>query len=300
MKKADYNNIPLPQEQLSVHQSVNEVLKDADVKRFVKTYKIDKAVIGDNLSQFLAFQYRIDFCRKCSGLNECRQPVKGKEPFLEYDEGYIVLNTRDCHYQKAFNTKLEQSSRLQFIGSMPNDVNLSNVFVNPKRRIVLTLISEYIKNYPNLQKGMYLYGRYGCGKSYLMMYLAKQLVEQGANVLFVYYPEYVRLVKSSIGQSNDEYNDLIDQLKKAEILILDDLGGETSTPFIRDEVLGPILQDRMLQKRATFVTSNLNEAALFDHLKETTKDSDQVKAQRIIERIKTLMNFTQLDDNNYR
>ena len=44
------------------------------------------------------------------------------------------------------------------------------------------------------------------------------------------------------------FDDLTNQLKEAEILILDDLGGEMSSAFIRDEVLSPILQERMLQE----------------------------------------------------
>jgi primosomal protein DnaI len=96
------------------------------------------------------------------------------------------------------------------------------------------------------------------------------------------------------------FDDLTNQLKEAEILILDDLGGEMSSAFTRDEVLSPILQERMLQRKPMFVTSNLSRDQLTEHLRDTGKDSDIVKAERIVERMKTLMDFIPLDDKNYR
>ena len=36
------------------------------------------------------------------------------------------------------------------------------------------------------------------------------------------------------------------------VLILDDIGSEMNTQWVRDEVLGPILQFRMLEELPTF------------------------------------------------
>jgi primosomal protein DnaI len=289
-----------PGEQLSMHQMVNGVLKNPEIARFVKANKLTKEDVENNLSLFLAFQLRSEICQNCSGLDKCGQSLRGKEPFLDNDEGYLVLDIRDCKYQQIENERIQKSERLEFIGPIPNGSNTDDVIVNQKRRAILSQINKFIENYPKPQKGIYLYGPYGCGKSFLMWHFARQLTELGANVLFVYYPEFVRLIKSTIGRDSGMFDDLTNQLKEAEILILDDLGGEMSSAFIRDEVLSPILQERMLQRKPMFVTSNLSRDQLTEHLRDTGKDSDIVKAERIVERMKTLMDFIPLDDKNYR
>ena len=179
-----------------------------------------------------------------------------------------------------------------------DNFNFSDIFINEKRTKVLGLIKSYISQKDLPEKGLYIHGRYGCGKTYLLAYLAKELAYRGHKVLFAYYPDLVRTLKSSISTGNLE--DVVDRLKEVEILMLDDFGGEMLTSFIRDEVLGSILQDRMLNKRLTFISSNLDENLLFEHLKDTGREIDELRASRINERIKTLMTFVQLDDENHR
>ena len=89
-------------------------------------------------------------------------------------------------------------------------------------------------------------------------------------------------------------------MKNVEVLVLDDFGGETPSSYIRDEVLLPILQERMIYKRPTFMSSNLNTEQLLEHLAEGKTGVDMTRASRVWERIKALMDFVELNDNNYR
>ena len=136
-------------------------------------------------------------------------------------------------------------------------------------------------------KGLYLNGNFGCGKTYLLSAMLNELAKKGKRVAIVYYPEFLRSLKASFGD-NEEYEQKFNTIKKAELLLLDDIGAETVTEWGRDEVLGTILQYRMEEKLPTFFTSNLTIDELADHLSITRKEVDVVKARRIIERIKQL------------
>ena len=48
----------------------------------------------------------------------------------------------------------------------------------------------------------------------------------------------------------------MDEIKLAEVLVLDDIGAEQSTPWVRDEILQVILQYRMQEDLPIFFTSN--------------------------------------------
>ncbi len=84
------------------------------------------------------------------------------------------------------------------------------------------------------------------------------------------------------------------------MLLIDDIGAENSTPWARDEILGPILQYRMEQNLTTFFTSNLSLKDLEIHLSITSSGVDKVKSRRIIERIKYLSNEKKLVSENKR
>ena len=70
--------------------------------------------------------------------------------------------------------------------------------------------------------------------------------------------------------------------------------------YIRDEVLLPILQERMAYKKPTFMSSNLNTEQLLEHLAEGKTGVDMMRASRVWERIKVLMEIVELKDENYR
>ena len=83
-----------------------------------------------------------------------------------------------------------------------------------------------------------------------------------------------------------EFADKMDWYCKVEVLMLDDLGAEKVTDWVRDEVLGPLLQYRMSQGKTTFFTSNLTIEELEEHFSLTKSSED--RARRLIERIKYL------------
>ena len=93
---------------------------------------------------------------------------------------------------------------------------------------------------------------------------------------------------------------LLLELKKVDVLMLDDLGGENNTAFVRDEILGPILQYRMNEELPVFATSNYNFLQLVEHFADTSLETDKLKAGRILQRIQYLMNPVELVDLDYR
>lgn len=83
--------------------------------------------------------------------------------------------------------------------------------------------------------------------------------------------------------------------------MLDDFGAETMSNWVRDEVLGAILQYRMAEQLPTFFTSNLGFNELTQHLALTQRgERDVVKAARIMERIKVIADPIVLDGDNRR
>lgn len=282
------------------NEILKKVLQNKEINEIVNNEKLDLNFVDNNLSYLLSYDLKIKKCLNCSGLSECKQASQGYQPKISYDGEKFEADYVPCKYLDSLQQTVDKSRNLKLISCNFSSFNFENVFVNQNRQEVLLQIKKCINNYESgrISKGLYIHGQYGCGKTYLLGYLAKNLAENNHKVIFAYYPDLVRMMKSAI--STGELEDLIEELKEIEVLVLDDFGGEMLTSFIRDEVLGAILQDRMTNNRLTFMSSNLNEKLLFDHLKESNRDIDDLRASRIFERIRALMDFVELKDENYR
>lgn len=268
---------------------IKDLLKDKEINEYVQKNNItDKGILND-LSEFVLKQ-GIDLeCLKCNKNGTCNNETPFSKCVLDYYNDHTHARLVKCPYEP-------KGSLVTFFDEkIPSDV-----YINDNRAVLfkeLRNFKDQIKN-QKASKGVFIYGGYGQGKSVILYNFAREIIKEGKKVIYVYYPDLVRKIKSSIGTS--EFESMLLDLKKTDILMLDDLGGENNSPFIRDEVLGPILQYRMNNILPTFATSNYSIDELITHFAETSNESDGLKAGRIIERIRSLMIPVELKDKDYR
>lgn len=231
-------------------------------------------------------------CQNCKGLCFCKNEMKGYKLIPNVLDNKINFEYEACSYMKK---NLKETSFLNNIKlynepSELKNARIKDIYLDDKSRVeVIKYINDYIKNYnKDRLKALYLTGSFGSGKTYLISALFNELAKQNVSSVIVYFPEFLRTLKSSFNDIENSYNERFNYVKNAKLLLIDDIGAENLTTWGRDEILGTILQYRMQENLPTFFTSNLNMKELEEHLSITTSSSDKVKARRIIERIKYL------------
>ena len=273
-------------------ESITETLsEDGRLKPFFIEHDIPSDVIEDALNELLTYTREIAHCENCPGLHACKQDTTGMQPVLAYRRGQIFLEYQPCSELKAHQAKRRTSKRIDalFMPKMIYEATLEDFYMDtPERQDLYKRIIGLTNQYDQGEsiKGLYLHGRYQIGKTYALAALANQFSHLGANVIIVYYPDLVREIKSAI--KTGEVEARITRLKSADILLLDDIGGESFSPWIRDEVLGPILQYRLLDEKPTFFSSNVPLSELGKYYISNDQQQEKIKGYRIIERIKNL------------
>ena len=108
-------------------------------------------------------------------------------------------------------------------------------------------------------------GPTGTGKTYLTECIADRLIKRNRIVLFTTaFNLHNAMLNYHISQySNRE--EILEPFLSAEVLIIDDLGSEPMLANITKEYLYMILNERMLKKLSTIITTNLYPNDLFDH-----------------------------------
>lgn len=141
---------------------------------------------------------------------------------------------------------------------MPKDVKHASLHdfdmdENSSRLNVLEQALNFVKNYHKTNQwipGLYLYGSFGIGKTYLLGAIANKLAENGVDVTMLHFPSFAVEMKNSIGNNN--VADKVDAIKKSSILMLDDIGADSMSSWVRDDILGVILEWRMQNHLPTF------------------------------------------------
>ncbi len=80
--------------------------------------------------------------------------------------------------------------------------------------------------------------------------------------------------------------------------MLADFGSENMTPWVRDEVLGPIINYRVLENKPVFISTNLKPAEIKTHLAIDKSSEGSLKADRIVSRLNSLMSVVDMNDSN--
>lgn len=248
-------------------------------------------------------------------LLECFQELTNYNNNEEYKNkvvGYLLTpegngNIINFSYIKT-DEKLKEEKDKFFdnyflIYNMPKaikEASFKDIYKDDKLRLpIIKYFKLFLDNYDKGEytKGLYLYGSFGSGKTYLISALFNELIKRKVFCTIVYYPEFLRSLKSSF---KDDFDDIFNNVKTSQMLLIDDIGAENVTAWGRDEILSSILQYRMEEKLPTFFTSNLSIGELEIHLSQTNGGNDKLKARRIIERVKQLTSELNLISKNRR
>lgn len=264
-------------------QLLTQALQDPDVQTFLKqnAKQITKEMLQRDLINIYLF------------VAQKHQPsavTAGYEPELFVNEGSIDLTYHKTAAKLAQEKKQRDFNKLQLIDLPPrlHQVRLSQLDRNPERKEALAKIATFLQKFARdpHQKGLYLSGNFGVGKTYILAGLANQLAARGTEVVFLHVPTFISSLSSHF-----EDNSLPTQIKHLSttpILILDDIGAESLSQWSRDDVLGVILQHRMDNILPTFFSSNFDMENLEKHFSQTKNAIDPVKAARLMQRVRFL------------
>ncbi len=176
--------------------------------------------------------------------------------------GFIVdeeTNTaRDCGCRAA---RIARTRAAQLEGRVPRryqGVSFDRAPVPTMPEPVVAEVRRYVHNISARLaegRGLWLVGDVGTGKTTLAMLASKAAIDAGRSVAIYSLPRLLNLIRDEVGQDSGLL-DLLDRLASVDLLHIDDLGAQHTTPW-RLEQLYSIVDARYQASRSIIATANL-------------------------------------------
>jgi DNA replication protein DnaC len=138
------------------------------------------------------------------------------------DKGHPELSSLDLHARRtfaSFDDRREEGLTQDEVRSLEKAVKAATTFAaKPRGWLVIT-------------------GPYGSGKTHLAAAIANSLSDKGTPPLFIMVPDLLDHLRATFSpSSNVSYDHRFDEIRTAALLILDDLGAQSTSPWAKEKL----------------------------------------------------------------
>jgi len=197
-------------------------------------------------------------CPTCKGTGFVHPRLPSGQP----DYSRVVA----CSCTKQERDKERQSRLQRYSGLEPellknmtfNNFDWKRVNLLPEQRENLKYAFDAALNFAKSPDGwLVLQGDTGCGKTHLAAAIANYRLQAGKPVKFEVVPDFLDHLRFTFSpESTVTYDQLFEEVKNAPLLILDDYGEQSTTPWA-EEKLYQIINYRYNARLATVITTRL-------------------------------------------
>ncbi len=286
----------------TLNESYEKALQNPTFYDFVTMLSLPKKELIKYTSTLEECASEYEHCKNCKNILECKNSIIGYAYLPSVAKDHMNFEYQACKYQKNIEKQQAYQKNMELfeIGEELRNASMKDIDIkDPSRYPTIKWIQNFIKNYKKnpYQKGLYLHGNFGAGKSYLIVAMFSELARQNIKSAIVFWPEFLKDLKASFGH---DFKEKYETVKKAPLLLIDDIGAEATTEWGRDEIFCPLIQYRMDEKLPTFFTSNLDLKLLEEHFSLSKNGINELKAKRIISRIIQLTDQIEMISDNRR
>ena len=291
MKQLQFDYVLDEQQKQYKEDLTRFLLQQKVIQDWMQVHQADARYIYENSGKFNEYFKVMEVCRKCQGLSLCSQPMKGMRRELMVEDKLLLPVHVSCPYQKQENARNVHVNNY-LICDLPKPylyIDLWDIDMMKENMDYTAAMMKAIEIIEQKQsKGLYLWGVPGVGKTYLLAGMCNKLAKEGKSICFVNVPKLIGDLKQMF-QDNSAMEQYLRRIIRCDVLVLDDIGSESLTPWSRDEIILMILDQRMEQQKLTCFTSNYSCQELHDkYTYANGRYPEKVAASRILERIQVL------------
>lgn len=203
------------------------------------------------------------------------------------DTGYVGFEPCTCLKQRLIERQYISSNlgpnltqenfsafRSDYYSNQPDGIheltpraNIENIYQSLQQFI--TGMDSYFQGSPAKKGNILFQGGTGVGKTFLSKCVAKELLELGYTVLYLPAGTLFEQISDAVMNKQQIPNsqELYQTIQQCDVLMIDDLGTEFTNQFTAS-YLYSLINNRLLQRKSTVISTNLSLTELRQHYSE--------------------------------
>ena len=180
-----------------------------------------------------------------------------------HDTGYVGSVRCRCFEEKTRRMLYEQSHLAALFETNNFSLLREDVYEGEDLTLfrgAVDVCKDFIRRFDteNGYGNILFYGTVGSGKSFLSICTAKEILDRGHSVLYFSAVELFARLSDAVfhAESAGERTTLQHDLYDCDLLIIDDLGAETTNAFVSSQLFN-LINERDLRRHATIISTNL-------------------------------------------
>jgi DNA replication protein DnaC len=174
----------------------------------------------------------------------------------------------------------------------------------PDNRDDYTLATKYCEKWETMyanNRGLLLYGKAGSGKTFLSFAIANALYKQGETVMAISISKLLAIIKDSFDRHGEfGETDVLNTVRDASLLVLDDLGVEYKTAWSYEKLYA-IIDTRYRANKPVIITTNYSLDALRENLATVDlRTGLRDSSERVFSRITEMCAFHEIKGASWR
>ncbi len=192
--------------------------------------------------------------------------------------GFLIdeeTNTaRDCRCRAG---RIARAKARSLSGVIPRRYRLASFdtppvsdMTGPAPRVVRDF-ARRIDEHLDSGRGLWIFGGVGTGKTTLAMIVSRQALESGRSVAIYSLPRLLAELRRTFDDdAQHSYTELLDRLAGVDLLHIDDVGAEQSSPWVLEQLYA-LINARYEEERSVILTTNIEQREdLVDQIGERT------------------------------
>jgi DNA replication protein DnaC len=195
-------------------------------------------------------------CPICGGLRYVTRNVPTNHP--DFGKAFPCVCQQDTIAARR-DAQLRALSNLDVVADKTFDTfSLDRPTLSQEELSALQSAYRHAQEYAENPQGWLLFqGNYGSGKTHLAVAIANYRLEHGESVLFMTVPDLLDHLRNTFAPSAEtQYDELFERVRNSPLLVLDDLGAESATPWAQEKLF-QLINHRYLHRYHTVITTNV-------------------------------------------
>lgn len=185
-------------------------------------------------------------------IEEIDESIRGHLLDQDLCDVYLIGKSPSQAFKQLDGMELELLREMTF-----NNFDSRRMNLGSEKRENLEHAFKVARNFAECPQGWLVFlGENGCGKTHLSASIANHLRGKGESALFIVVPDLLDHLRAAFSpDSKSSYDSLFEIIRKAPVLILDDFGEQSTTPWAQEK-LYQLINYRYNARLATVITTS--------------------------------------------